>query len=82
MVVPQIWRIAKLKLTDVGQFCSHCSECLKFDRFVYTKVPLCPISIILEPFQRLALDIVGPLVKTSSFSIGFIASISLSKMFI
>ena len=43
---------------DVAKYCRTCPECQ------CNKVPLVPLPIMEEPFQRKAMDVVGPLPKT------------------
>lgn len=47
--------------TDVKAACKECPECQKAGKAKRQKVPLIPLPVIEEPFQRLAVDIVGPL---------------------
>ena len=46
---------------DVADFCRSCEVCQKFRRQQKTKAPMMPLPVIAEPFQRIAMDIVGPL---------------------
>ena len=50
---------------DVTQYCQACSECQRTAPRPSVRNPLIPMPIIEVPFDRLALDIVGPLPKTS-----------------
>ena len=46
---------------DVGNYCKACEECQKCSPGRETTVPLAPLPIMTEPFQRIAMDIVGTL---------------------
>ena len=50
---------------DVTEYCQGCLECQRTALRPTTRSPLIPMPIIEVPFDRLALDIVGPLPKTS-----------------
>ena len=50
---------------DVIQYCQACSECQRTAPRPSGRNPLITMPIIEVPFDRLALDIVGPLPKTS-----------------
>ena len=47
------------------QYCQACPECQRVAPRPLVRNPLIPMPIIKTPFDRLALDIVGPLPKTS-----------------
>ena len=47
--------------TDVRKMCSSCPICQKASPALLTKAPLHPLPIIKNPFQRVAMDIFGPL---------------------
>ena len=49
---------------DVKTTRRECSECQKAGKANRQKAPLIPLPVIEEPFQRLAIDIVGPLKRT------------------
>ena len=49
----------------VQDYCRSCAECQKTAPKVHYRNPLIPLPIINTPFQRIALDIVGPLPKSS-----------------
>lgn len=51
---------------DVADFCRSCEVCQKFRRQQKTKAPMMPLPVIAEPFQRIAMDIVGPLPRSRS----------------
>ena len=50
---------------DVKQFCKSCINCQKSGNCNIPKAPLIPLPVILEPFTRMAIDIVGPLPRSS-----------------
>ena len=49
---------------DVADFCKSCSECQKTSPGQKLRAPLIPLPVVEEPFQRIAMDIVGPLPKS------------------
>ena len=49
---------------DVADFCKSCAECQKTAPGLKLRVPLIPLPVIEESFQRIAMDIVGPLPKS------------------
>ena len=49
---------------DVADFCRSCAECQKTAPGQKLRAPLLPLPVIEEPFQRIAMDIVGPLPKS------------------
>ena len=46
---------------DVADYCRRCPECQRTAKGSHRRVPLIPLPIMKEPFERIALDIVGPL---------------------
>ena len=50
---------------DVERHCQGCPECQRVAPRATVRNPLVPMRIIETPFDRVALDIVGPLPKTS-----------------
>ena len=50
--------------TGVRKKCSSCPICQKASPALLTKAPLHPLPIIKKPFQRVAMDIFGPLKRT------------------
>ena len=50
---------------DVAEHCQTCAECQRMARRG-PRAPLVPMPIIGEPFERIAMDIVGPLPRTAS----------------
>ncbi|XP_073803355.1 uncharacterized protein isoform X4 [Danio rerio] len=51
---------------DVAQFCKSCPVCQKVSLQRPRKAPLQPLPIITTPFERLGMDVVGPLEKSRS----------------
>ena len=49
---------------DVRRFCNSCEVCQKMSNMKPAKVPLVNLPVISEPFQRVAIDIIGPLTKS------------------
>ena len=49
---------------DVADYCRRCPECQKTDTNGQQRVPLVPLPIMNEPFERIAMDIVGPLPRS------------------
>lgn len=52
--------------TDVLQFCSSCGKCQLTSSKGVPRAHLQPLPIIDTPFERIGMDIVGPLEKSSS----------------
>ena len=50
---------------DVASYCKGCAECQKLSRGKVCRVPLVPLPVISVPFERIAMDIVGPLPRSS-----------------
>ena len=51
---------------DIEDFCRSCQVCQKFSKQKVVKAPLIPLPVVIEPFRRVAMDIVGPLPRTTS----------------
>ena len=51
---------------DVAEFCRSCPACQKTSQRKHKPVPMMPLPIIDVPFERIAMDIVGPLPKSRS----------------
>ena len=51
---------------DVEEHCRSCGQCQKLSTRKVKKAPLVPLPIMDEPFRRIAMDIVGPLPRSSS----------------
>ena len=51
---------------DVKNHCRTCAECQKTAPKGVSKAPMIPLPIIEVPFKRIAMDIVGPLPRSSS----------------
>ena len=50
---------------DIEDYCRACPECQRTSPRPSVRNPLIPMPLIEVPFERLALDIVGPLPRTS-----------------
>ncbi|XP_047207449.1 protein NYNRIN-like [Girardinichthys multiradiatus] len=50
--------------SDVAKFCKSCPQCQKTSIKSPSRVPLQPMPVIGTPFERLGMDIVGPLEKS------------------
>ena len=46
---------------DVDAYCRTCPECQRVGIPRQQRVPLVPLPIMKEPFERIAIDMVGPL---------------------
>ena len=51
---------------DVAKFCKDCLVCQKSSKTRVQRAPLIPLPVVQEPFKRIAMDIVGPLPRSSS----------------
>ena len=51
---------------DVQEYCRTCGPCQKTSQWKDRKAPLIPLPVIGVPFQRIAMDIVGPLPRSRS----------------
>ncbi len=49
---------------DVADYCRHCAECQKAGSRGIRHAPMIPLPIVGEPFQKIAMDIVGPLPRS------------------
>ena len=49
---------------DIAQYCRRCGACQKTSGKKLVRVPLIPLPVIAQPFQRIAMDIVGPLPRS------------------
>ena len=52
--------------SDVADYCKRCVTCQKTSRVKPPRAPLIPFPVMGVPFERIAMDIVGPLPRTSS----------------
>ena len=50
---------------DVADYCRGCDACQKTAGKNVPRAPLIPLPVISQPFERIAMDIVGPLTKSS-----------------
>ncbi len=48
---------------DVQDYCSSCITCQSHTSYGPRKAPMVPHPVLTEPFESVALDIVGPLEK-------------------
>ncbi len=51
---------------DVAQFCKSCPVCQKVSLRRPLRAPLQPLPIIGNPFERLGMDVVGPVERSCS----------------
>ena len=51
---------------DTADFCRSCPECQKAGQRRVPRAPLIPLPVMEEPFQRVAMDIIGPLPRSRS----------------
>ena len=49
---------------DVADFCWSCSQCQKASHRRERRIPMVPLPVIGEPFERIAMDIIGPLPRS------------------
>ena len=52
---------------DVKNLCVSCPVCQKARPAIVTRAPLHSLPVLKNPFQRLAMDILGPLKKTRTW---------------
>ena len=52
--------------SDIAQFCKTCPQCQAYSKTPDKRPPLKPLPVITEPWERIAMDIVGPLQRTPS----------------
>ena len=48
-----------LNFSDVAEYCRRCPECQRTTKGSQHKVPLIPLPVMQEPFERIAMDVVG-----------------------
>ena len=53
-------------LQNVKEFCRGCTNCQQTSPNKRNRASLIPLPFISEPFQRIAMDIVGPLPRSQS----------------
>lgn len=51
---------------DIAQFCRVCVSCQKVAGRKAMRAPLIPLHIISTPFERIAMDVVGPMPTSRS----------------
>ena len=49
---------------DVAEYCRKCPECQRTAKGSQHKVPLIPLPVMEEPFERIAMDVIGPLPRS------------------
>ena len=49
---------------DIAEFCRTCESCQKCSSRKGVRAPLVPLPIISQPFERITMDIVGPLPRS------------------
>lgn len=50
--------------TDISNWCKECPHCQRGNKTKKQRAPLMPLPTIEEPFERVAVDLVGPLRRT------------------
>ena len=50
--------------SDVAEYCRRYHECQRTTKGSQHKVPLIPLPVMQEPFERIAMDVVGPLPRS------------------
>ncbi|XP_064418480.1 uncharacterized protein LOC135358762 [Latimeria chalumnae] len=50
---------------DVKRYCASCPDCQKVVPHPHYRAPLVPLPIIETPFERIAMDLVGPVEKSA-----------------
>ena len=51
---------------DVEEFCRSCGECQKCSTRRGPRAPMVPLPVMEEPFQRIVMDVAGPLPRSRS----------------
>ena len=51
---------------DVADYCRSCPECQKCTRRRVPRAPMIPIPSVTVPFERIAMDLIGPLPRSRS----------------
>ena len=51
---------------DVADYCRSCTRCQKFSRRRVPRASMIPLPVISEPFERITMDVVGPLPRSRS----------------
>lgn len=49
---------------DVEDYCKSCAECQKSGHHCVRRAPIVPLPVTEEPFERIAMDVVGPLPRS------------------
>ena len=50
--------------SDVAEYCRRCPQCQRTAKGSQRKVPLIPLPVMEAPFERIAMDVVGPLPRS------------------
>ena len=50
--------------SDVAEYCRRCPECQRTTKGSQHKIPLIPLPVMQEPFETIAMDIIGPLPRS------------------
>lgn len=50
---------------DIRKWCESCEQCQRESRLAVRKVPMKEVPVITEPFEKVAIDLVGPFDRTS-----------------
>ena len=50
--------------SDVAEYCRRCPECQRTAKGSQHKVPLIPLPVMEAPFERIVMDVVGPLSRS------------------
>ena len=53
-------------IKDVNDYCQSCMECQKCSMRPRPRAPMVPLRTVEESFQRIAMDVVGPLPHSRS----------------
>ena len=51
--------------SDIAEYCHRCPECQRTTKGSQHKVQLIPLPVMQEPFERIAMDVVGPLPRST-----------------
>ena len=60
------WFYCPSLFKDTAEYCRTCAECQKTSKRKGRPAPLIPLPVMEETFQRIAMDIVGPLPRSRS----------------
>ena len=51
---------------EVAELCRRCPECQRVARHQHCKSPLMPLPVVGKPFEKIAMDLVGPLPRSKA----------------